>query len=270
MEELPAIGKISPVIFRELAFPHTEIDNETAEDTPETNLGANIVEVAGQAVSFATSPIFIAPECGLERIAWFIVHNAISNSVANGLPPKYLSLNLNLPKEMTEEQLALIWKIVHQECAKMDIAVIAEHIGRYDNCRYPLVGGATVTGVGAVDSYVDPKFVKPSDKILITKGPAIEATGILSTLASDYTERALGKDTTRKISDLFYKMSVVTEATIALSVGIRDDGISAMHTVSEGGIWGGLFELATSAGAGVKIDQDKIVMESGVAEVCRL
>jgi len=270
MEALPAIGKISPAVFNELIFPRLGAKDPSVLVGPQHGTDVGIVEIAGQAVSFTTDPVFIVPEYGWERAAWFAIHILASDSVTCGLPPKYLSIDLNLPMEITEEQLTTMWETMHRECEKMGVAIITGHTGRYENCHYPMVGGATVVGVGALDSYVSPKFIKPGDKIIITKGPAIEATGILGATFPIHIEQSLGRDTARKANDVFYKMSVVAEAKAAVSAGVRDNGVSAMHDATECGIWGGLYELAEAAGVGVRVEQDKIVMEPGVAEVCRL
>ncbi len=56
----------------------------------------------------------------------------------------------------------------------------------------------------------------------------------------------------------------------AISVGVRDEGVSSMHDATECGIWGGLFEVAQAAGLGARIEKDRIVIADGVPEICRL
>ena len=268
MAEVPAIGKISPELFNELIIPRSGAKDPGIITGPGHSAG--IAEIGGQAVSFSTNPVFIVPECGWERAAWLAIHILASSSVTSGLPPRYLSIDLNLPADITNEQLALLWESMHRECEKLGIAVIASRTARYENCHFPVAGGATVVGVGGLEQYVGPKFIQPGDKIIITKGPAIEAAALFAAAFPIYIENALGKDVARKGRDIFFKMSVVTEATAAVIAGIRDDGVSAMHDAGEGGIWGGLFELAGAAGVGVRVDQDRIVIEPGVTEICRL
>jgi hydrogenase expression/formation protein HypE len=53
-------------------------------------------------------------------------------------------------------------------------------------------------------------------------------------------------------------------------VGRREKGVTAMHDATECGIWGGLYEIGQSSGCGVRVTQEKIVMEEGVPEICRL
>jgi hydrogenase maturation factor len=133
-----------------------------------------------------------------------------------------------------------------------------------------MVGGATVIGIGELDEYVTPRFCEAGDKLIITKGPAIEATGIFAAMLPKVIEKECGKDIARKSQEVFYKMSVVEDAMTAVSVGVRKNGVTALHDATECGVWGGLFEVAQASGLGARIDKDKIIMEESVAEVCKL
>ena len=73
---------------------------------PQHGVDVGIVTIGNKAVSFTTDPVFIVPQYGWERAAWFAIHIIISDSVTSGLKPKYLSIDLNLPMEMTKEQLS--------------------------------------------------------------------------------------------------------------------------------------------------------------------
>ena len=157
---------------------------------------------------------------------------------------------------------------MHSECQKLGIAVITGHTGRYENCHYPMVGGATIVGVGEIDKYVTPSLARAGDKIIITKGPAIEASGIFATMFPQLLEKEFGADFSRRAQDIFFKMSVVEDAMTAVSVGVRDNGVTAMHDATECGIWGGLFEIAQAAGLGVTVEMEKIVVEDCVKEIC--
>ncbi len=125
-----------------------------------------------------------------------------------------------------------------------------------------------MVGVGHKDEYVTPKIARAGDKVIITKGPAIEATGIFATMFPGLIEGEFGHDFSQRAQQIFYKMSVVEDATTAVSVGVREDGVTAMHDATECGVWGGLYELAQAAGLGVRIEKEQIVVEDCVEEVC--
>jgi hydrogenase maturation factor len=268
--EMPEIGKISPEIFNELIFPRLGARSSKVLVGPQHGVDVGIVEIGRKAVSFTTDPVFIVPEYGWERAAWFALHIIASDSVTSGLKPKLLSIDLNLPMEMTKKQLEIVWEVIHRECEKLGITVITGHTARYENCHYPMVGGATIVGIGELDEYVTPKFCKAGDKIIITKGPAIEATGIFAAMFPYIIEKEFGVEFSRRAQKVFYKMTVVEDALTAASVGVRESGVTAMHDATECGVWGGLYELAQAAGLGVRIEKDKIIVEESIAGVCRL
>jgi len=268
LAQLPDIGKISPEIFNELIFPRLGAKSEKVLVGPQHGVDVGIVEIGDRAVSVTCDPVFIVPEYGWERSAWFALHILASDAVTSGLSPKFLSIDLNLPMEMTKEQLEIVWDTIHRECQRLGISIIAGHTARYENCHYPMVGGATVISVGEKDEYVTPKMARVGDKIIITKGPAIEAAGIFATMFPHLIEKQFGKEFAQRAQRVFYKMSVVEDAMTAVSVGVREEGVSAMHDATECGIWGGLYELAQAAGLGVRVEKEKIVVEDCVREIC--
>ncbi|MFC1981140.1 AIR synthase family protein [Chloroflexota bacterium] len=267
--EMPEIGKISPEIFNELIFPRLGAKSDHVLVGPQHGVDVGIAEIGDKAVSFTTDPVFIVPEYGWERAAWFAIHIIASDSVTCGLKPRFLSIDLNLPMEMTKEQLKIMWDTMHQQCERMGISVICGHTARYENCHYPMVGGATMVGVGEKDEYVTPKLAGAGDKIIITKGPAIEATGIFATMFPQLIEREFGADFSQRAQEIFYKMSVVDDAMTAVGAGVRENGITAMHDATECGIWGGLYEIAQAAGTGVRVEKEQIVVEECVTEICQ-
>jgi hydrogenase maturation factor len=269
MGDIPEIGKISADIFSEIIFPRLGAASKNVLVGPMHGIDVGIAEIGDKAVSFTTDPVFIVPEYGWERAAWFAINILASDSVTCGLPPRYLSIDMNLPMSMTKGQMDITWKVIHSECERMGINIITGHTGRYENCHYPMVGGATVIGVGELDKYVTPGLISAGDKIIVTKGPAIEATGIFAAMLPRLLEKEFGKEFSIKAQDIFYNMSVVDDAMTAVGVGVREDGVTAMHDATECGIWGGLYEVAQAAGLGVKVEQEKIVVMDCVLDICR-
>ncbi len=270
MSEIPEIGKISPEIFNELIYPRLGAKDNKILVGPQNGVDVGIIEIGDQAVSLTTDPVFIVPEYGWERAAWFAIHILASDSATSGLKPKYLTIDLNLPMEITKKQLTVMWDTMHRECVKLDIAVVTGHTARYENCHYPMVGGATIIGIGKKDEYVTPKLARAGDKLIITKGPAIEATGIFAAMFPSLIEEKFGRKFRQKAEQIFYKMSVVEDAMTAVGVGRRDAGITAMHDATECGVWGGLFEIAQASGLGARIEKENIVVEECVPEICQL
>ena len=83
-------------------------------------------------------------------------------------------------------------------------------------------------------------------------------------------EEKFGLDFSQRAQEIFYDMSVVEDAMTAISVGVRERGVSAMHDATECGIWGGLFELAQAANLGIRLEKERIVVEDCVEDICKL
>jgi hydrogenase expression/formation protein HypE len=269
-EKLPEIGKISQQVFEELIYPRLGAKNRNVLVGPMHGVDTGIIRVGNRALALTTDPVFIVPEYGWKRAAWFAIHILLSDVVTSGLPPRYLAIDFNLPMSITEEQLDVIWKTIHSECRRYGVAVVTGHTARYGNCGYPMVGGATVLAEGGLSDYVAPEFARPGDSIIVTKGPAIEASGIFAAMFPDRLEAKFGAAFARKAEKLFWQMSVVEDALTAVSVGVREKGVSAMHDATECGLWGGLYEMAQAGGFGVRVTKEAIPMMPCVKEICDL
>jgi hydrogenase expression/formation protein HypE len=267
--QLPDIGKISPEIFDELIFPHLGKKAMSVLVGPQHGVDIGIIDIgSGKVMAITTDPVFIVPEYGFERAAWFAIHILCSDAVTSGLKPAYLSIDLNLPLSMTKEQLETVWKKIDYECKKMGVAVVCGHTARYTGCNYPMVGGATVISVGEKSKYITPQMAKKGDLIVITKGAAIEATGIFALAFKDRISRYFGEEFSRRAEKIFYMMSVVEDALTAASIGTREKGVTAMHDATECGVWGGLYEVAKASKVGMRIEKEKIIVLDEVAKIC--
>ncbi|MEJ2050569.1 MAG: AIR synthase family protein [Calditrichota bacterium] len=218
----------------------------------------------------STDPVFIVPPYGWERSAWFAVHILASDTSVSGLRPTHMTIDLNLPLGVERDQLEVMWSVIHRESEKIGMSIVSGHTGRYEGCNYPMVGGATVFAVGSRDQYVTPAMAQPGDRVIITKGAAIEAAGLFGVTFPEKVADRYGKATARAAEEIFWQMSVVEDALTAASVGVRDRGVTAMHDATECGIWGGLAEIAQASGVGLAIDKNEIILQDAVEKVCRL
>ena len=63
-------------------------------------------------------------------------------------------------------------------------------------------------------------------------------------------------------------MTVVPEARVAAAFGLRDRGVTSMHDATEGGVLGGLSEVAAAADVGMRVELDAIPVRPEVRAVC--
>ncbi len=267
--ELPDMGKISAEVFDEVIYPRLGKRRKSVLVGPKHGVDIGIVDIGGEKVmAMTTDPVFIVPEYGFERAAWFAVHILCSDAVTSALRPTYLSIDLNLPLEMSRDELEIVWKKIDSECKKLGVAIVCGHTARYSGCNYPMVGGATVISIGEKSRYVTPQMAGRGDLIIITKGAAIEATGIFALAFRDRISEAFGEEFSRRAEKVFFQMSVVEDALTAASVGTRENGVTAMHDATECGVWGGLYEIAQASQVGMRIEKERIIILDEVEKIC--
>ncbi len=260
---LPKLGKIHPDFFNQHIYHKLGKPDKSVIVKPQNGVDFGVVDLGSQVMVLSTDPFFIAKELGIKKAAWFAVHIIASDVAVSGIAPKYLAIDLNLPPEMTESELIRMWDAVDKECKKLGISIVTGHTARYAGCNYPMVGGATMFGIGKRKELIVPN-AKVGDAIIISKGPAIETTGLMSAYFPQFLEAEYGKSFVRRAQNIFYQMSTVKDAAIAAAVG----GITAMHDATECGIWGGLFEIAQHSCVGMRIDLNKIILQEEVRLVC--
>lgn len=269
--DLPEIGKISAEIFDELIFPMLGRRDKTVLVPPQHGVDVGVIDIgAGCVMAVTCDPVFVVPQYGWERSAWFAVHILASDAATSGLRPRYLAIDLNLPTSITKQELESLWTAMHHECDKLGIAVVAGHTARYQGTDYPMIGGATMISVGRKTDYVTPAMASPGEDVVITKGPAIEASALFAVTFPHRIEKVYGKAFAQRAEELFWQMSVVEDALSAASVGVRDEGVTAMHDATECGLWGGLYEVARASRVGMRIEKGKIPIPEEVAKICGL
>lgn len=262
-------GKVTPEMFERVILRRLGARDRDVLVGPQHGVDVGVVRVApGVAMAVSTDPVFIVPQYGWDRAAWFAVHILASDTSVSGLPLRWMAVDLNLPPETTDEDLTAIWEAFSRTCDELGLAVVTGHTARYDGCNWPMVGGAVCAALGPEDAYVTPTMARVGDQVVVTKGAAVEATALFAATFPDRLRAGVGEEAWRAADALFEKMTVVPEARVAASYGLRDRGVTSMHDATEGGVLAGLTEVAAASGVGLWVDLDAVPVRPEVRAVC--
>lgn len=264
--EKPVIGKVGREVFEKIILPHLGRRDPSIIVGPRFGIDFSVIDLGDKVLIVEVDPVFVVPEYGWERSAWFAVHILASDVAVSGAPPRYLFIDLNLPLRMSDEEFRRLWTGIHRECEKLGIAIAAGHTGRYGGVDYPMIGGAAMVGVTAKDKYVTPAMAQPGDLVIMTKGPAIETAGILATMFPEVLVKAYGREFAEKAKEIFWLQTVVYDALTLAEIGLRT-GVTAMHDATEYGVWGALHDLAEASSVGIRIFEEKLFIRSDVKKV---
>lgn len=254
-------GKVDRSFFDERVAPHLGADREDVRLGPRYGVDFGVVDVDGRALVVATDPVFVLPDLGWERAAWFAFHVLLSDVAVSGLPPTHLAVDLNLPPDVTDGEFATLWEVFDREAREFDVAVVTGHTARYSDGSFPTVGGGTAMAVGDPDDVVRPDGALPGDRILVTKGPAVESTGLL---AARFEDHLAGERWFDDALARFHDASPVRDALVAAAAG----PVTAMHDATERGLLNALYEMARAAGVEFIVEAGRVPVQPGVIEAC--
>jgi len=259
---LPEIGKVDRASFDRIIFPHLGKKDPSVLIGPQHGVDAAAIELPdGNVMVTIMDPTFGLPVL-MPHFGWAIVHICASDVACLGVKPRYLSISLLLPPGTKDEVLESIWKEVHQECEKLDIAIVGGHTGIYPGIAYPLNGGCTIIGIGKKSQLTPASNARVGDHVIMTKGPAVEAAGILAFQAEKALLKQFGKEVVEKAKGYFPQMTVVQDALIA------GPDAHAMHDATEGGLLNGVYEIAAASKKGVTLFEDRIFIPDAIQAVC--
>lgn len=262
---LPKIGKIDRAVFDKIIYPYLGKKNKNVLIGPQHGVDAAAIlinEEKNEVMVIAEDPTFGMPSI-MPFFGWAIVHICASDVAVLGVPPQYLTISLLIPPGTEIEVLEKTWNQIHEECEKLGIAIVGGHTGVYPGISYPLNGGCTVFGFGKKDDLTPPSNAKVGDKIIMTKGPAVEAAGVLAIQAENELKKEYGDEIIERAKNYIFEMTVVKDALTASKYA------NAMHDATEGGLINAVYEIAAASNVGCTLYEEKIAIPEEISLICR-
>ncbi|MCS7385330.1 MAG: AIR synthase family protein [archaeon GB-1867-005] len=258
--ELP-LGKLSPDVLESLVFNRIGVDDPRVLVKPKIGEDAAIIDFGDRVLVLHSDPITGA----IENIGWLAV-NVSSNDVATrGAKPKWISMVILLPENADSQLLDEITKQIDDAAKKLGIMIVCGHTEVTPGLNRPILI-STAIGEASKDKYVTTSGARVGDKIILTKGAAIEGTAIFAYEFEDFLKAKLGADLVERAKKYIELISVLKEAMIAVEVG----GVTAMHDPTEGGVLGGLQELAKASNVGFRILEEKVIINAETEGICKV
>lgn len=213
---------------------------------------------ADEAAVLSSDPVIWTNESDGRRAVY-----AVCNDLAcSGAQPVGLLLTALLPPEIEEPQIREMVRLISEQCEPLGIQILGGHTEITPAVNLPVI---SVTGVGKVkeDLLIPAGNVCPGDDIIVTKWIALEGTWRIAQRKKEELSARYPMYMLEDAAGFEEYMSVLPEAALAAKSGVR-----VMHDISEGGVFGALWEMAESSGIGLEIDLRKIPLRQETVEIC--
>jgi hydrogenase maturation factor len=253
-------GKIPLGILKDVVFKNLGAERKEVVLGPTAGIDGAILDVGSKNLIVSMDPITGA----VERIGWSAV-NVNANDIATfGVEPAFLFSCIMLPEDADKKTVEVICSQMDAAARELGIAIVGGHCESTPGLTNPIVVGC-VMGFTEKGKYVTAGGAKTGDKIILTKSAGIEGTAILASDREEQLTKIMNHTMLESAKKFYSQISVVKDALTAYRTG----GVHAMHDPTEGGVVGGIHEMADASKLGVKVFEDKIVVEPETAKICR-
>lgn len=253
------IGKVPENVLKRAVFK--QVHHRRPEVILRPGVGEDCAAAAleeDEVFVFSTDPITGANQ----GMGTFAVHITANDLASAGAEPVGILTSILLPPGTREIKLRRIMEEIETACGELQIEVMGGHTEITEVVNKPVI---TVTGVGKVKrtELVSTAGLQPGDELVMTKWAGMEGTAILAAEHRAELVQKLPEELIDTAADLIRYLSVVPDAAVA-----RKTKITAMHDVTEGGIFGALWEMGEASGVGILADIQKIPIRQETVEIC--
>lgn len=254
------MGKIPIDLLTEVVFKNLGVKREEVALVPSVGLDGAVIDVGDKSLIVSADPLTGA----IERIGWLAV-NINANDIATfGVAPSFFLSCILLPENADRKTIETICTQMDKVAKSLGMAITGGHCEVTPRLTNPIVVGCAM-GITEKDEYVTAGGAKPMDKLILTKSAGMEGTAILASDREKQLKKTVEASVLEKAKKFFNQISVVKEAMMAIKTG----GVNAMHDPTEGGIFGGIHEMADASNLGVKILEEKIRVQPETVRICQ-
>lgn len=216
------------------------------------------IEFGSEACVLSTDPITGATE----SIGSLAVHVSGNDIASSGAKPKYMLVTLLIPPNKTEEDIAIVVDELIKTSQELDISIIGGHT-EITSAVNRIVVSTTVIGRVQKEKLISSGGAQPGDDIVMTKYAGVEGTCIMYGEYPDVLSSVLSDTDKHEAEELINSLSVIKEGMVASEVGV-----TAMHDITEGGVYGAVHELCTASDVGCDLYSDEIPILESTKQIC--
>jgi len=255
------VGKLPQDVLARMLECHTRGDERIVVG-PGIGEDATVIDFGDRYLVAKTDPITFAAD----RIGWYAANVCANDIAVMGASPKWFLTTILLPEGQADEGLVeSIFQDLAASCEELGVLLCGGHTEITYGLDRPILCGQMLGEVQPEKLAVSSN-ARPGDRLLLTKGIAVEGTAILATEKHDDLRGQLSAEELDRAAGFLNNpgISVVSEAATLTEVCSR----LAMHDPTEGGLATALRELAAAAGVGLLIDRDAVPVFPETKELC--
>lgn len=242
------IGKVSNNDLNNYVFKNIKKRRKEVLAGPNIGMDTSVLDFGGDLIVISTDPITGATK-DLGKLAIHVSCNDVSCECAD---PVGVLMTILLPPSASLEELEEIVKDANAECERLNVEIIGGHTEVTDAVNRIIVS-TTVIGRVKKEHLPQREKIEEGDVIAISKYVGIEGTSIIFNEKYNEINKLFNEEEIKELKNMSKSFSVVEESKIA-----RNYRVKHLHDITEGGIYGAIWETANSIDKKIIVDFDLI------------
>ncbi|MEW6524115.1 MAG: AIR synthase family protein [Bacillota bacterium] len=253
-------GKLEPGGLERLVFTRTGARRDEVVLGPRVGEDSAALDLEGELTVVTVDPITGA-STGAGALAVQVTCNDLA---ATGAEPVAVLLTLLLPETAGDALVEEIMESAHQAALELGVALVGGHTEFTPGLALPVICAAAV-GRAPRRRLLPSGGARAGDDLVLVGGAGVEGTAILAHDFADVLGPYLGQPALAEAQAYSSRISIVRPALEAARLGA-----TAMHDVTEGGVFGAAYEMASAAGTGLVVDAGRIPVSPVTRQIARL
>ena len=192
-----------------------------------------------------------------------VVINIAANDLASsGAETIGVLVTILLPEGTNEIDLKALMEQIDKTCETINAEVIGGHTEITNAVNKPVI---SIVGIGKTNknNLIKTSGAKVGQDIVMTKWAGLDGTSIIAKEKEHELLLKYNNKFIQNAKNLDQYRSVIEESKIAVQYGT-----TAMHDITRGGVFGALWELASSSKLGMEVYLDLIPIKQETIEIC--
>lgn len=242
------IGKVSNNDLNNYVFKNINKRRSEVLSGPNIGMDTSVLDFNGDLIVLSTDPITGATK-DLGKLA---IHVSCNDVACECAEPIGVLMTILLPPSATLEELEEIVKDANTECERLNVEIIGGHTEVTDAVNR-IVVATTVIGKVKREHLPQREKIEVGDVIAISKYVGIEGTSIIFNEKYNELNSLFNDEDIKKLKNMSKSFSVLEEALIAKNYRVKH-----LHDITEGGIYGAIWETANAINQKVIVDFESI------------
>ncbi|MDD7739489.1 MAG: AIR synthase related protein [Fusicatenibacter sp.] len=252
------IGKLSQAALVRSVLRQITHRREDVAAGPAYGRGYSAHKQQGKMTVLSGAPVVVWDT----ETAVLALHRVWNSIAAAGAVPTGAMISLMLPPSMEETELKCFMRAMDEAAGKCGTELIGGHTEVTEAVSVPIL---SVTGIGESSDEIlhGPHLLLPDQDLVVAGGVGLGAAAYLAKTRKEELLSQFSPGFLHSAEQFDDRYSVLDIAQTAISCKA-----GAMQDVSEGGIFGALWEMTEGAGLGMDVSIKDIPIQQETIEIC--